>query len=125
MEYLLIIVLEFCGVAFSMGQKISELNRKTGDQETIGTILNTYIRRDFVTIFLSGVIIIMNIVFHYIMEIYGSGLALRVFGDINTYKVFSMAFAFFLGWGGQAFFYRLLGKTELYLHKKMDDTLNK
>lgn len=123
MEYFLIIVLEFCGVAFSMGQKIAELNKKTEEQDTIGAILHTYVRRDFVTIFLSGIIIIMNIVFHYVMELYGNGLALRVFGDIATYKVFSMAFAFFLGWGGQAFFYRLLGKTELYLHKKVDDTL--
>ncbi len=123
MEYFLIIVLEFCGVAFSMGQKIAELNRKTEASETIPKIIGMYVRMDFVTIFLSGIIIIMNIVFHYIMESYGNGLALRVFGDINTYKVFSMAFAFFLGWGGQAFFYRLLGKTELYLQKKVDDTL--
>ena len=123
MEYLIIIILEFCGVAFSMGTKIAELNKNTTEEDTISHILHTYVRRDFVTIFLSGIVIIMNIVFHYVMELFGTGLATRVFGDLNTYKVFSFALAFFLGWGGQAFFYKLLGKTEQYLHKRVDEKL--
>lgn len=125
MEYGLIVVFEFCGILFSVGQKVAALNKQTTQQDTIPHILRTYVRQDFVTIALSGVIIIMNLAFHFVIGEWGGGFVTRVFGDIDTYKVFSMAFAFFLGWGGQAFFYRMLGKAELYLHKKTDDILSK
>lgn len=123
MEYILIFIFEFCGVSFSIGKSVIQENNKTPKEDTIPIILKKYLRNNFVTLYLSIVVVIMNFATHYVIGLYGHGLIIKIFSDMDTYKLCSMLFAFFLGWGGQAFFYRVLGKMDGYLQKKIDDKL--
>lgn len=115
MEYFLIICLQFIGIGFHVGQKVKSLDTKF-PEKSIREIFNTFLDQDWVTLFISGLIIVLDLMVHFILDKYTPDLI----KGINYYVLYAFGVALILGYAGQRLIYKLLGKTEEFLDKQAD-----
>lgn len=113
-EYLLIFILQILGVGFHVGQKVVALNSKLPDAP--GVIMKTFWRNDWPTIFVSSLILVLDIVGHFTMWYVG----VDPFQE-GWWKVLPFALALFLGYAGQRVIYKIFGTTEKVFDKQLND----
>ena len=118
MEYLIIIVLELLGIGFAVMETVSKLNDEY--KETWLQILGRYIQQDWDTLIRSFLVLLLNLIAHYIVENYTD-----LFLNDTYYQLIGFALALILGYAGQRLIYKYFGKAEKFLEKKVDDKLNK
>lgn len=114
MEYLIICVLQVIGIGLNAAKKMFELDKKFED-DTMNDVINMFLREDRVTLVISGLILALNLVAHYIIEMYTT---LPI--TISYYPLYAFGIAFVLGYAGQGIVYKYLGKAEQALMKKAD-----
>jgi ABC-type Fe3+ transport system permease subunit len=117
MEYALIIILQLLGIGFHVGQKVHELDKKF-ENDTLQQVFNQFWNSDRVTVFISGLVLLLNLVVHYIIEEYAAGIR-----SIENYDLYSFGVALVLGYAGQRLIYKYLGKAEEVLNKKVEEKL--
>lgn len=118
MEYVLIIVLELLGIGFHVGQKVLELDKKSPD-DSLSEVFGLFWNADRITVFISGLVLTLNVVGHYIVEVY----APKHITGWEYYDLFSFGLALVLGYGGQRLIYKALGRAEQVIGKKVDEKL--
>lgn len=114
MEYALIIILQLLGIALSVGQKVHELDKKF-DNDTFNEVLSVFWKSDRVTVWISVIILFLNVVAHYIIEHYSN-----LPESIPNYPLYAFGIAFVLGYAGQRIIYKWLGTAERTLTEKGD-----
>jgi len=114
MEYALIILLQAIGICLHVGPKIKELDKKFPD-DTLGEVITEFWKADKITIFLSIVIIVLNLTVHFIIDEYTT-----LPEDVKYYPLWAFAIAILLGYAGQRLVYTYLGKAEQALIKKAE-----
>ena len=114
MEYLIVFVLQGIGISLSAAQKMLELDKKFPDDK-LSDVINLFLREDRITLFISGLILIFNLVAHFIIDFY-TELPLTV----GYYPLLAFGVSFVLGYAGQRIIYKYLGKAESLLLKKAD-----
>jgi hypothetical protein len=114
MEYFLIFILQLIGIGLSVGQKVYELDKKFAD-DTFSEVLATFWKSDRMTVWISLIILCLNIVAHYIIE-HDSQLP----SSIPNYPLYAFGIAFILGYAGQRIIYKWLGTAEKTLTEKGD-----
>lgn len=117
MEYLLIVVLQLLGIGFHVMQKIISLGDKFPDKNR-SQILSGFLYEDWDSLCVSGLIIFLNMVTHYIVENYAPAVR-----EVNHYHLYSFGMALILGYAGQRIIYKYLGSAEEFLNKKVTDKL--
>jgi hypothetical protein len=115
MEYFLIFSLQLIGIGFHVAQKIKSLDAKYPDK-SIRQIFNTFLDQDWVTLFISGLVIILDLVVHYILDSYTPELR----KGVNYYVLYAFGIALVLGYAGQRIIYKWLGRAEEILDKQSD-----
>ena len=123
MEYLLIIILQLLGIGFHVGQKVLILDKLSPD-DTLTDVFRLFWRSDRITVFISGLVLIFNIVAHYIVGVYGEPLVTYInsFEYLN-YDLCAFALAFSLGYCGQRLVYKWLGRAEIFLDKQIEEKI--
>ena len=123
LEFFLIIILQFIGIGFGVLQKVLELDKKSPD-DTLNEVFAMYWKSDRITIFISGLIVALDLVVHLIFLVYAPSvrdisLMIPVSNWITflpnipiNYLVMSFFGAFLLGFFGQKLVYKILGKFE-------------
>lgn len=114
MEYVIVFILQALGISLSATQKMLELDRKFPD-DSLSDVINLFLREDRITLIISGIILIFNLVAHYIVDSY-TELPLVV----EYYPIWAFGISFVLGYAGQRIIYKYLGKAEGLLMKKAD-----
>jgi len=114
MEYLIVFILQALGISLSATQKMLELDRKFPDDK-LSDVINLFLREDRITLIISGIILVFNLVAHYIIDHY-TELPLAV----EYYPLWAFSISFVLGYAGQRIVYKYLGKAENLLMKKAD-----
>lgn len=120
MAYLLIIVLQLIGIGLHVAQKVLKLDNKQPD-DTLVDVLTVFWKQDRITIFISGLILVLDVVGHYIVEAYAPALV----KSIQYYELYSFALALVLGYAGQSIVYKYLGTAQKFLDKRADDLNNR
>ena len=115
MEYFIIIILQFLGIGFHVMQKISEIGNLHKEKRR-PEILDAFMREDWDTLIMSGLVLILNLVVHYILEEYAYEIT-----EIKNYYLYTFALAFILGYAGQRLVYKYLGSAETFLNNKADN----
>lgn len=114
MEYAIVFILQALGISLSATQKMLELDRKFPDDK-LSDVINLFLREDRITLMISGIILIFNLVAHYIVDSY-TDLPLVV----DNYPLWAFGISFVLGYAGQRIVYKYLGKAEGLLMRKAD-----
>lgn len=114
MEYLIITALQILGILLQAMWKIHELDKKFVD-DTLQDVINTFLRNDRITLMISGLVLLFNLLAHYILEEYTD-----LHTSIKYYDLIGFGIAFTLGYAGQRIIYKYLGKAENVLMKKAD-----
>lgn len=117
MEYVLIIVLQLIGIGFHIMQKIISLGDKHPDKNR-SQIISGFLYEDWDTLVVSGLVLTLNVITHYITENY-----LKSAREWEYYHVASFAVALIMGYAGQRLAYKWLGSAEEFLNKKVTDKL--
>jgi hypothetical protein len=117
MEYALITILELIGIGLHVGQKVHELDGKF-ENDTLKQVFGQFWNSDRVTVFISGLVLLLNLVVHYIIEVYAPSIR-----DMKYYDLYSFGIALVLGYAGQRLIYKYLGKAEEVLNKKVEEKL--
>jgi hypothetical protein len=120
MEYLLIAVLQFLGVGFHAAQKVAII-RKGFPNKRFNEIISIFWNEDWNTLFVSGLVVILNLVGHYIVLNYAPGSVTQH----EWYYVGSFALALCLGYFGQRKIYQILGTAETFLDKQVESKITK
>lgn len=116
MEYILIIILQLIGCGLHVAQKVSELDKKFAD-DTLQDVFNEFLKSDRVTLIISALVLVLNLVSHYIVNVYTN------YGTLENYDLYSFIAAFILGYAGQRLVYKYLGKAEEALTRKVESKL--
>lgn len=119
MDYALIIVLQFIGIGFHVMQKVISLGTQF-PQDGPSVVFRAFLKEDWDTLMVSGLVVLLNVVTHYILETYAPGVT-----QIENYALYSFGVAFVLGYAGQRIVYKYLGTAEKLLDKKADDLNNR
>lgn len=119
MEYALITILELLGIGFCVAQKVLELDKKSPD-DSLHDVFLLFWKSDRITILISALILILNVVAHFIIENY----APKSIVGYEYYALISFAIALVLGYGGQKIIYNALGKAGALIDKKVADKLS-
>ena len=117
MEYAIIIILQVIGVGFSVMERIS----KIGDKQPTFTrheIVNAFWVEDWDTLIVSGLVLALNLVAHYIVEHYTV-----IFLENDYAQLYGFGIALIMGYAGQRLIYKYMGSAEKFLDKKVDDRL--
>jgi hypothetical protein len=114
MEYLLIIALQLIGISLHIMQKIGELDDKH-PTKPLSEIRIIFWREDYNTVIVSGIVLLLNLIVHYILSAYST------ISTVKHYHLWAFGFAFVLGYAGQRLIYRYLGTAEKYLNKKVEN----
>lgn len=109
-EYLLIIALELAGISLHVLQKVLELDKKSPD-DSLSEVFGLFWKSDRITVFISFVVLFLNVIGHYIIEEYGP----EAITNHEYYDLTSFAVALILGYAGQRLIYKWLGKAEAKL----------
>lgn len=115
MEYILIILFQLLGIGFHVAQKLIQLDNLSPD-DSFGAVMKLFWNEDRVTIFISSLILVLNVAAHFVIESYAPELRAK----IEYYALYSFAIALVLGYGGQRLVYKYLGKAEALLDKQAD-----
>lgn len=118
MEYALIIILQLIGIGFHVMQKISGLG-SANPQKQRKEILAIFMQEDWDTLLISGLIIALNIVAHYILHNYAPSIV-----QMQNFELYMFGLALVLGYAGQNLIYKWLGSAQTFLDKKVTDKLN-
>jgi hypothetical protein len=118
MEYVLIVGLQLIGIGFHVGQKVLQLDSNSPD-DSLQDVMKVFWRSDRITVFISGLILILNVLAHYIVETYAINITHIVWMGI-PYIIWSFILALVLGYGGQRILYNYLGKAEKFLNDKAE-----
>ncbi len=118
MAYFLIIILQLLGIGFHVGKKVLQLDKEFAD-DSLGDVFRTFWKSDRITVFISVLILAANLVGHFIIAEYAPELEKTVYLGV-PYMIWAFGVALVLGYGGQAFFYKLLGKAQQVLIDKAD-----
>jgi uncharacterized membrane protein len=114
MEYILIVILQTLGVLFQAAVKVKELDNKFPD-DSLQDVIKEFWKSDKITLMISGLIVVLHIVTHYIIEEY-TDIAFTT----SSYSLINFGVALILGYGGQKLIYTYLGKAENALMRKAD-----
>lgn len=123
MDYLIIIFLQLLGLSFRVTQSMIEIDKRS-PTDGPSEVFAIFIKEDWLTLFISGVVLLFNLITHYIVDTYTdvpNTYTLSVLGLTIPYIILAFAFAFFLGYGGQWLLFKVLGKTKDIIEKKIDD----
>lgn len=114
MEYVLIIILELCGIALHVLRKVFELDKKSPDDK-LGEVFKLFWSEDRVTLLMSAVVLVVNLVAHYIVHVYASFLV-----ENQYYYVIAFTLAFVIGYFGQRKIYSVFGVAEKVIDKRVE-----
>jgi hypothetical protein len=106
MEYFLIIFLEVLGIGFKVGLTLWELDKLKPD-DTLSDVFKDFWNKDRVTVFISALVLVLNVVVHFIIANYAPSLT----AEIEYYNLWAFGAAFVLGYAGQWLLYKALGKA--------------
>lgn len=118
MEYLIILILQFIGIGFHVMQKVTALDDMHSEKNW-KQVFGLFLKHDWDTLIVSGLVIALNIVGHYIVNAYAPEFT----ASISYYHIWGFMIALILGYGGQRLIYKYLGKAENFLDKKVGDKL--
>lgn len=121
MEYLIIIVLQILGIGFHVMQRIAKLNLLYKDKPEISAryVVSVFMKEDWNTLIVSVLIILLNLVVHFILDTYGHDYT----SGISGFQLYGFLVAFVLGYAGQRLVYKYLGTAENFLNKKVEGKL--
>lgn len=119
MEYALIVLLQLIGIGLHVMQKVIALGDQNKSMER-KEIFATFWHEDWDTLFVSGLVLVLNLAAHYIIEAYTI-----LPKEIGNYPLYAFGIALVLGYAGQRLIYKYLGTAEAALAKKGDQILNK
>lgn len=93
--------------------------------DTLREVFDTFLQSDRVTLIVSAVVLLLNLLVHFIIDFYAPEIretSIHIpFIDISvSYIIASFILAFVLGYAGQRLVYKWLGKAEGVLNQKMD-----
>ena len=114
MEYLLVIILQLLGIGFHVGQKILAIDARYPD-DSLSDVFKIFMKEDKITLFISGLVLILNVVGIYITEYYTDFEEKFEYFHLTSFGV-----ALVMGYAGQRLIYKYLGKAEEVLNKKAD-----
>lgn len=122
MDYIIIIFLQFLGIALLITQKMIEIDKRSqtdGPRE----VFAIFLKEDWITLLISGVVLLFNLIAHYIVDEYTDvpatfSVTIPVINVVVPYIILAFGFAFFLGYGGQWLIFRALGKTKAAIDEK-------
>jgi hypothetical protein len=118
MEYILILALELIGIGFHIFQKVFELDKKSPD-DSLGEVFGMFWKSDRITVFISGLIVVLNLIGHFIIEIAApKWITAWEYYDLSSYGI-----ALMLGYLGQRKIYQWFGKAETFLDQKIESKL--
>jgi hypothetical protein len=125
MEYVFIILLQAIGISLHVLKKVMELDSKFPD-DTLADVFTAFWKSDRITIIISGVLLILHLTTHSMVETYwpsvrNTSITIPFFDIDVPYVLASLITAFGVGFFGQMLFYRIMGKAEAILNKKIDD----
>lgn len=120
MEYALIFILESLGVGYHVMQKVISLGDKY-PTETPKSIFKIFWREDWDTLMVSGLVLITNLVGHYIVF---ERLQMVLWQEWY-YQLAPYVLSLLGGYAGQRLIYRFFGSAERALDKKADQFLNR
>lgn len=125
MEYFFIIVLNVIGITLHALKQVMELDKKFPN-DTLSEVFGVFWKSDRITLIISGVLMILHITVHAMVEFSWPSVRDTVFTipfiDVKVpYAPASFITAFAIGFFGQMMFYRFMGKAEAYLNKKAED----
>lgn len=115
MEYLLIIALQLLGIGFHVMQKVISLGA-TYPQDGPAVVFKAFFKEDWDTLGVSGLVLLLNLVVHYILNRYAPGLS-----TVPNYDLYNFGVALVLGYAGQRVVYKYLGTAEKLLDRKSDN----
>ncbi len=118
MEYILIFILQAIGIALSVTQKVTVLDKKYPDLSK-KQIFSVFLDEDWTTLLGSSIVLALNLVAHYIVENYTDFIE-----NIDHYDLYSFGIALILGYAGQRLIYKWLGSAEQALDKKVSEKIN-
>lgn len=118
MDYILIIILQFVGIGLHVAQKCLELD-KVCPNDTLGDVFSMFWKRDKITLFISGFVLILNLAAHYIVEVYTPEVTV-----MKYYPLYSFGIALVFGYAGQRVIYKYLGSAEKFLDTKIENKLS-
>lgn len=131
LEFFLILILQSIGISFGVLQKVLELDKKSPD-DSLSDVFSMFWKTDRVTVLISSLVLSLQLVAHLIFLVFAPSVReisvvipvsnwITFFPDIPiNYLVVSFFGAFLLGFFGQKFVYKVLGKFE----KKVIEKLN-
>lgn len=130
MDYVLIIMLQFLGVCYRVGETIAQL-KKTYPTETKGKIFDIFFKEDWNTLFMSAVVLATDLIFHYIVSKFSINWEIIIWQpwgvvDITIgtlYGILSYLIAIVLGYKGQDLIYKWLGTAATRLDKEVTDKI--
>lgn len=117
MEYALIFILQAIGISLSVTQKVTLLDKQFPDFNK-KQIFAVFLDEDWTTLLGSAIVLILNIVTHYIVDNYTT-----YHDTFENYDLYSFAIALILGYAGQRLIYKWLGSAEKALDKKVSDKI--
>jgi hypothetical protein len=123
MEYLFIVILQLLGVGLQVGWTLFQLDKKF-ENDTLEEVVNTYWKSDRFPLFISGVILLIDLTVHGVIHVYATTARDWEYNFLVNYFTVAFAISFILGFAGQEILYRYLGKAKEVLLKKAD-TLEK
>lgn len=115
MEYLLIFILQLLGIGFHVMQKVIKIG-DTHRELSRKQVFNAFFDEDWDTLIVSGLVLIVNLVAHYIIDAYTPEFR----ASVNYYALYAFAIAFILGYSGQRLAYKWLGSAEKKLETLSD-----
>ena len=127
MEYLLIIILQAIGCGFNVTQKVLELDKKFPD-DSLKDVFDTFLKSDRVTLIASGLVLVLNLVTHFIIDNYApevrdTKIIIPIVDIAVSYIIASFVIALVLGYAGQWLIYKWLGRAADVLSKKAEDKI--
>ena len=117
MEYLIVFALQVIGIGLHVMQKVAAFDRQYPEKK-MREIFITFWEEDWNTVFISALVMCLNLVVHFIIARYAPALTL-----VNYYHLYAFGGAFVMGYAGQRLIYNYLGTAEKFLDKKVNDTL--
>ena len=122
MEYIIITIMQICGISLSVIFKIKGLDTKYPDFSK-KQIFAMFWEEDWTTLLGSVIVLALNLVVHFIMAQYTPHIFDLVWLTV-PYMVWSFFIALVLGWGGQRLIYSWLGSAERALDRKVSEKLS-
>lgn len=115
LEFVFIFSLQLAGISLHCMQKIKDLDNKFPDMST-NEIVSTFWENDKFTLWISGIVLWINILAHLIIHLYTPDVILM----IPHFILWAFLVAFVLGYAGQRLVYKFLGTAESVINKQIE-----